>query len=178
MGYLSPQCQLALKDSFRLIHIKAKHLLVRRKQPADKAWYVYSGILKGFYQTRFTHQKIFAFWHDDEVIGNGTELFKQLRYPYSIWPITDCTLLEISYANIIDLLNQFPECHKINRLLLIETHEKAQERIRILLKKGHNRMEYEQFCLLHPYHHHLSDMDIASYMGISKSRLSNIKKGR
>ncbi|MGX5690340.1 Crp/Fnr family transcriptional regulator [Arcticibacter tournemirensis] len=174
LGYLSPGCRQALLQTITIRRVKAHKFLAKRGQQALPGWIQLSGISKGYFITRNQYQKIFAFWHTGEPVGRASLFLSQRECPCYIQCLSDSVFAELTYHQHKTIEKEFPEIAPINHLLIAEAAEKADIKNRIFSKDGYDR--YLKFCELHPYHFKLKSRDIASYLRISESRLSNLKR--
>ena len=142
---------------------------------SNKFVYVQNGILRTFQINEKSEEIIsgFTFPGDFDIVAYS--FFSRHVSKEAIVALTDCTLDEYYYN---DIINMITDDAKISNLIFsflsmyIETLE-----IRLFEMRNKNASQrYQTLCTNHPLHvDQIPDYLIASYLGISKERMSRIK---
>lgn len=108
-------------------------------------------------------------------IGAYSSLVTGQTNTINIQCLTDCQLLETSYAEFSALYPSYPQVETLSRKLS-ETYFVAKENREIAFIVSDARERYRQFRLAYPgLEQHVAQYHIASHLGISPTHLSRIR---
>ena len=149
--------------------------LIRQGESDTSLYVVVQGLLKAYYLTSDGKELIKSFIQPGEIIGSLTACYLGEKSTFSLVCLEDSKLLKIPFESLKSIENIQPEL----------SGEIIQSLVGLALKK--ERREYEFLCLSAPERYdllkqrspdlveHLTQNDIARYLGITPVALSRIK---
>lgn len=153
---------------------KGQHLLHMGDAVAS-IWRVQRGLLRMYYQSAKGLERNRSFHAEDHWLGAGTPPVAT-ESPYAIEALEDCTLVEVPYALLQDVLAQHPAVHGAVQDALDSIFARQNQRLSELLMLDATT-RYHAFLSLHGgmadrlrLHH------VASYLGITNVALSRIRR--
>lgn len=135
-----------------------------------------TGVVRGFYRTEQGSEYIKQFFTPNSIIGGYTSLITGKPNFIIQEALTDCTILVANYAAFIKLYDNHPDLERVGRIFAERYFvEKERKEIDTILYDAEKR--YELFKLKFPQmEQHVPQYHIASYLGISATQLSRIRK--
>jgi len=173
---VSPSCWDAVSACFTPTKLKKGEAFIAAGQSARKLGFLEKGIMRAYYRTpdgdtynkHFFLQPCFVGGFASLITGEPNQIIQEA--------LTSCELWVTDYLRFVKLYDQFPELERVARKLA-ETFfvQKEQREVDLVMLDAEKRYlklqltspELEQ--LIPQYH-------IASYLGISATQLSRIRK--
>jgi CRP/FNR family transcriptional regulator, anaerobic regulatory protein len=175
IGTLSEELKTALENELKPLSLPKDHFLLQPPQVSDQAYFILHGFAFSYILVE-GERKIEWFWKQNQLIISPLSFFEQKPAQEFIQLAEASELLCISYKSLLMLLDNFPEAHRINRIIMNKYFENSRQRIRDL----HRLNAYERFRRLVAYYPSVEQMvsqeAIASYLGITPQSLSRIKR--
>lgn len=135
-------------------------------------WLLEKGMAKGCYDDQYGKEHVTRFWKQGELMLLSYDRAAYIRADRIVL-LENSIVSTISYASIIFLYDRFAETAKLaSRILLNDRNLSEQRAFLCALPKGEAYLEFKR---LFPWQR-LLHKDIASYLDISRGRLSEIKR--
>jgi len=143
---------------------------------SDFLYVVQTGLLKAYYISEEGKESVKSFLTPGDVIGSLTAIYSKQKCSFSLLCLHDATLIRIPFSTLYDHTQDDPEIARSVVSILLEFAMKkerrefellclpAQERYTLLLERSPNITK------------HVTQNDIARYLGITPVALSRIKK--
>lgn len=155
--------------------IKGEHF-IKSSQYAKKIAFLEKGYFRGYYESPQSTEYNKHFFKAPCFIGGYASLITKSPTQISQQALTDCTIWEASYDNLTLLSLEYPKLNEMFRILAEQFFvQKEQREIELVLLNATQRYKIfqERFPTLEqliPQYH------IASYLGVSPTQLSRIRK--
>ncbi|HEU4496556.1 MAG TPA: Crp/Fnr family transcriptional regulator [Flavobacterium sp.] len=175
---LSEEDKAIFSSIAEVVAIKKKELLLSEGQVCRYDYFVLGGCMRSFYidENLIEHTMMFAvegWW-----TGNLKSFVKGLPSEFYLEAIEDTRLLRLRQANLEKLYASVPKFERYFRILLQNRLIATQDRVSSHLSVKASE-KYEQFCKKHPALEQRVPLKyIASYLGITPTYLSRIRKKR
>ena len=138
--------------------------------------YVLKGKVRTFYLDRNGHEHIVSFGVENWWVGDLSSFMSQAPADYDVQCLEKTEVVQFSYDQMEQLFRDLPKMERFFRLVLQNAYIKSQKRI----VRNHSlsaRERYLLFCEEYPEMvERFPQYMIASYLGITKEFLSNIRK--
>lgn len=156
--------------------LKKGDYFITSGQTAKEAAFLESGIVRGFYRNDDGNEYNKHFFVNPSLFGGFASLVTQTPSQIHQQALTDCNILVANYAQIQNLFDTCPDIERIVRIMAERFFiEKEQREIDLVLLDADKRYKIfqKEFSILEqqiPQYH------IASYLGITPTQLSRIRK--
>jgi CRP-like cAMP-binding protein len=163
-------------DSVKVIDVEAKHCLQRDGEAVTHHYFVVSGLVRLFYQTRDGKELNKAFYGENYIVGNLSAVILNEPSRFSAETLEPCKLIELPFNKLLSLYMHSPSWQKVFnhgcQMMLIRNERREAELLTMTAKQrflqfNRNFSEYQGRI---PQYH------IASYLGITPEALSTHKK--
>lgn len=174
---LSDSCINSLLDVSKILHVQNGEKIVKEGQFADKAYFIIKGCARAFY---LKEGKDITDWFafDNDFICSINSFYLDIPSPHYIEVLEPTVLLEISKKQIDILSTKYPEFDKLEKLVVIKTMLRLQQRI-VSVQFETAAQKYINLLNIRPdITQRVSLTYIASYLGITLETLSRIRKER
>jgi len=143
---------------------------------ADEYLYLEKGFMRSFAYTTEGDEVTTNFYLPGQMVFEASSFFNRTRSKEGIQALTDCEGWFLTYRALNDLFHGFPEFREFGRSMLVKGF--ADLKIRMLSMITETAEErYEQLLQDQPeIFQHASLKNIASYLGITDTSLSRIRK--
>ena len=143
---------------------------------ADEYLYLEKGFMRSFAYTTEGDEVTTNFYLPGQMVFEASSFFNRTRSKEGIQALTDCEGWFLTYKALNDLFHGFPEVREFGRSMLVKGF--ADLKIRMLSMITETAEErYEQLLQDQPeIFQHASLKNIASYLGITDTSLSRIRK--
>jgi CRP-like cAMP-binding protein len=161
---------------FREEKILKKDFYIREGQVASEMAFLKSGVIRAFYTSPEGIEYNKQFFTGPSIIGSYSSLISGGPSLFSQEALTDCELLAADYQQIVGLYDTCPDMERLARKFA-ENYFIANERkeIEIVLQQAEQR--YLHFRKRYPgLENQIAQYHIASYLGVSPTQLSRIRK--
>lgn len=156
--------------------LKKNEFFVREGEYAKQVGFLQEGIVRAFFLNKEGKEYNKQFFVAPSIIGAYTSLLTKQANKIAQQALTDCTILVVDYSNIEALYDQYHELERLGRKIAENYFlEKEQKELEMALLDADKRylLLREQFPQLEMS---VSQYHIASYLGITPTQLSRIRK--
>lgn len=165
------------KDLFLLSRPK-NHFLLQEFQFSRQAYFMLKGFALSFFFRKGT-RVISSFWNKDSIIVSPKSFFEQTPAVENIQLLEDSELLCISYESVQNILNEYPVIANFLSRAVVISHGHRNEKRIIEMVSLSAWERYRDLIKSYPdIEQKVSQEMIASYLGITPSSLSRMKKER
>jgi CRP-like cAMP-binding protein len=171
---ISGDCKKYLGSVIRNKVIEKREYILREGEICNKIGFIESGCLKS-YSTKGERDSNIWFWFTGDVFTSTTSFFEQEPSRNFIQAVTRTKFWYLTHDSLEYAYKNYPETNVVARILLQKYY--AMEVKRIELLKGTPALDRYKFLVeRHPeILENLNSTEIASYLDISKFRLSQIR---
>ncbi|HXS38449.1 MAG TPA: Crp/Fnr family transcriptional regulator [Flavipsychrobacter sp.] len=135
-----------------------------------------SGFLRGFIYDVDGNDVTISFYSKDTSAYDIFSFFKQVRSTENIQALTDCETWYMSYETMQESFHAIPEFREFGRLNLINNYGALKERMLSMIQETAEQ-RYVNLINSNPEILQIAPLkNIASYLGITDSSLSRIRK--
>ncbi|WP_286406055.1 Crp/Fnr family transcriptional regulator [Myroides marinus] len=172
---LTDQERELILASFETIQFKKKEYLLKAGEVCDFQAFVITGCCKVYILDSQGQEHIIYFAVEDWWLADLESYHTNSPSKFYIQALEDCEVLRISRDVKEPLYDKIPALERIYRVMLGQECVALQRRIINKLTMD-AAMEYEDFCKRYPsLLQRLTNIQIASYLGISQEFLSKIR---
>jgi len=178
LGYvhpLSPEAEAFLRERVISVSARKRKLLLKEGTVCNHIYFIVKGAVRGF---RREGQKDITTWIvvENELVTSIFSLDNPTPSIENIQALENSELLALTYEELGQLYELFPEFNLIARKLLQHYYADAEKRAFIArLTKAENK--YRNFLLMHPsLANRIPLKYIASYLGMTLETLSRVRK--
>lgn len=174
---LPSDCINSLLEVSKILEVQNGEEIVKEGQYADKAYFIIKGCARAYY---LKDGKDITDWFafDNDFISSINSFYLDIPSPHYIEVLEPSVLLEISKKHIDSLSNKYPEFDKLEKLVVIKTMLRLQQRI-VSVQFETASQKYINLLTIRPdIIQRVPLTHIASYLGITLETLSRIRKER
>ena len=165
-----------LQKSLKPVHLNKNEFFVREGEYADQIGFLRKGIVRAFFLNQEGKEYTKQFFVDSSIIGAYTSLLTKQPNQIAQQALTDCELLVTSFTELEKLYNKYHDMERLGRKIAeFYFIEKEQKEIEMALLEADKRylMFREKFPAIETI---IPQYYIASYLGISPTQLSRIRR--
>lgn len=167
-----------IAHSFRSMRLKKGELLVRENQISDDYLYLQQGLMRTFLYDLKGDEITTDFFTEDHVVFEVTSFFNRVRSEANIQAITDCFGFRISYKELNTLFHNKVAFRDFGRAILVKEFISSKKRNYGMINRTAEQ-RYQDLLLSRPkILQHAPLKYVASYLGITDSTLSRLRKKR
>lgn len=165
-----------LRNNFQQTHLSKNEVFAREGEYANQTGFLEAGIIRAFIRNPEGKEYTKQFFIGPSIIGAYTSLLT--KHPNRIiqQALTNCTIWKADYANIEQLYDRHHDLERLGRKIAEHYYiEKEKNLIEMTLLDADKRylILKERFPNIESY---IPQYYIASYLGISPTQLSRIRK--
>jgi CRP-like cAMP-binding protein len=165
-----------IADAFHPITIKEKEYLLEENQISNDYFYLESGLMRTFLCNVDGDEITIDFFTENNMVFEVTSFFNRMRSEAYIQAITECTGYRISYNELNTLFHSKPACREFGRAILVKEFISSQKRNYGMINRT-AKERYQHLLTTKPQIlKHAPLKYIASYLGITDSTLSRLRK--
>lgn len=167
---------IALQKCFKPLKLIKNEFFVRENEYAQTIGFLKKGIVRAFLINQDGKEYTKQFFIDDSIIGAYTSLLTKQPNKIAQQALTDCEILVADFSEIEKLYNKFHEVERVGRKIAeFYFLEKEQKEIEMALLDADKRylIMRERFPTIEAI---VPQYYIASYLGISPTQLSRIRR--
>ncbi len=171
---ISDDCKTYLSSVLRTKVIKKREYILREGEICNKIGFIEAGCLKS-YSSKSERDSNIWFWFSGEVFTSTSSFFEQSPSRNYIQAVTQTQFYYLTHDALEHVYKTYPETNIVARILLQKYY--AMEVSRMELMKGLPALQRYKFLIdKHPeVLENLNNTEIASYLDISRFRLSQIR---
>jgi CRP-like cAMP-binding protein len=165
-----------IEGLFSEITIAKGDYFVRNGEVALKIGFLKSGVLRAFYTNRHGKEYNKHFFLQNSLVGAYSSLISGKENRIAQQALTDCTIIVADYKKLTELYNLYPDFERFSRkyaeLSFVQKENRELEIVLLDADKRYSifRKQFPNLDQIIPQYH------IASYLGISPTQLSRIRK--
>lgn len=172
-----------LKEIAHLEHYPKGHKILTPGEMCNKSWYIKKGVAKMYYYVWVPDKKndkimverevITCFLKEKDTLNCVDSFFGREPAKFYIAPIEDCTLYTITKENFDKCYEHFPEMEQVARDIILGYKQRSDLKVKILSLNAEARFDefHSNFDTKR-----LSISDLVSYLHVSRSHLSRVRK--
>jgi CRP-like cAMP-binding protein len=166
--------QLTEKSEF--IEIGKNELLIKENKISDKSYFLEAGFIRSYTFSSNGEEVTTNIFSAPCIVNDFLSFFKKQPSRENFQTLTECTLWWMSYQDVQTYFHTIPEFREFGRLLLVNNYSLLHERmIGMIQDTAENR--YLKLIKTHSdIFQNVPLKIIASYLGITDSSLSRIRK--
>ena len=165
-----------LKKCFKPLQLNKNDFFVRESEYAQQIGFLKKGVVRAFFLNQEGKEYNKQFFVDSSIIGAYTSLLTKQPNKIAQQALTDCEILVANYREMEKLYYKFHDLERLGRKIAeFYFLEKEQKEIEMALLDADKRylIMRERFPTIETM---VPQYYIASYLGISATQLSRIRK--
>lgn len=171
---LSHDLEAMLINSFEPGKIKKGKILLHEGEVCRNLWFLSDGLLRSYHHIGDKEITCRIMFTNHIVIAPGS-FFKQTPATESIEALTDCIVVTLSFVNLQNIYEKFPEFNYHTRLITEDYFYKQEQRLYML--RRHNAADKYNYFLKN-YGDYLKEIPqkyIASFLNIARETFSRTR---
>jgi CRP-like cAMP-binding protein len=154
---------------------KGDYLLVEGKV-CNEYCFVVQGFMRAYTYDHEGNDVSTGFYGDNQVVCELFSFFKRLPARENIQLLTDCHLLYITFEQLNMIFHALPAFREFGRMILVNSYAQLKQRMLGMIQQTAEQ-RYEALIQTNPaIFQHAPLKNIASYLGITDTSLSRIRK--
>jgi len=152
------------------------HVLLEPNVVADEYIFVKNGLVRSYTIDINNEEVTTGFFGERQIAVNLHSFFKRVPSKETFYCLSDLQGYSITFAKVQEAFHGLPEFREFGRMMLINAYSRLKEE---MLAGLHKTAEQRYIELLQTNPHlfmHAALKDVASYLGITDSSLSRIRK--
>lgn len=167
-----------IAGSFHPLQLKKGELLVRENQISDDYFYLKKGLMRTFLYDLKGNEITTDFFTENNVVFEVTSFFNRVRSEANIQAITACFGFRISYHELNALFHNTVAFRDFGRAILVREFISSKKRNYGMINRTAEQ-RYQDLLFSKPKILQHSPLKyVASYLGITDSTLSRLRKKR
>jgi CRP-like cAMP-binding protein len=167
---------LEIANSFHPLRLKKGELLVTENQISSDYFYLQQGLMRTFLYDLKGNEITTDFFIENNVVFEVTSFFNRVRSEANIQAITDCFGFRISYEELNTLFHNKVAFRDFGRAILVKEFISSKKRNYGMINRTAEQ-RYQDLLFSKPKILQHSPLKyIASYLGITDSTLSRLRK--
>jgi len=172
---LSPAVSDELLRRSRKQNLPKHYLLHKDNEVCEKIYFIEKGLARWYYYSEDGKDITDSFGLENSFITAFDSFFQRKPSRYLIELLEDSTVYSMSYGDLDQLFEKFPEVQRVSRLILIQILEQLLDK-NAALQFNNARQRYRFITEKHPdLLQRVSLGHIASFLGITQETLSRIR---
>ncbi len=165
-----------IADRFTHKIIPKNQFLLTEGKISDEYLFLEKGYMRAFAHDLDGNEVSTNFCSSGQVVFEVSSFFNRTRSKENIQALTDCVGWYISYAQLNDLFHTLPEFREFGRSVLVKGFAELKTRMLAMITETAEE-RYEALLKTNPeIFQHAPLKQIASYLGITDTSLSRIRK--
>jgi CRP-like cAMP-binding protein len=154
---------------------KGDHLLVEGKV-CNEYCFLVQGFMRAYTYDHAGNDVSTGFYGDNHVVCELFSFFKRLPAQENIQALTDCHLLYITFEQLNMIFHAMPAFREFGRMILVNSYAQLKQRMLGMIRQTAEQ-RYAALIQTNPaIFQHAPLKNIASYLGITDTSLSRIRK--
>lgn len=160
---------------FKERSIKKGEFFLAEGQVCRQVGFITKGLMR-YYINQEGEEKIYDFAQENNFVSNYESLIPQAPSTKNIQAIEDCTILQLSLADLQEFYKSIREGERFGRLVIEQVFIQTLQDLSSFYAET-PEYRYEKFIRKHPdLQQRISQYHIASYVGVKPQSLSRIRK--
>ncbi|UII21494.1 Crp/Fnr family transcriptional regulator [Fulvivirga ligni] len=168
----------ALLDLFTPVSMEKQFHFAREGEYCKKLCFIQEGIMRAYYRNPKGEEFNKLFFVNPAIVGGYSSLITGNKNMINIQCLTECTLLQANFQDILDLYEEFPLVERLNRIIAEDFFVKKERREMTLVMNDASE-RYKIFKEEYPQlENQIAQYHVASYLGVTPTQLSRIRAKR
>jgi CRP-like cAMP-binding protein len=175
-GLMNTQIAASVSEKFRSKEILKNELFLKEGKISDTYFFLEKGFMRAFAIDPDGNEVTTGFYAPNSVVFEVSSFFNRTRSKENIQALTDCEGWFITYEELNELFHSLPAFREFGRSVLVRGYSTLKARmLSVITEPAEDR--YKQLLQTHPeIFQHAQLKHIASYLGITDTSLSRIRK--
>lgn len=163
-------------NQFEFLESQKNELLLEENKISKETHFLESGFIRSFTFDNNGNEVTTNIFSAPCFVNDFLSFFKQQPTKENIQTLTNCRLWKMSFQAVQSNFHSYPEFREFGRMMLVTNYSILQDRMLGMIKHtAENR--YSKLMKLHPHiFQNVPLKIIASYLGITDTSLSRIRK--
>jgi CRP-like cAMP-binding protein len=164
-------------EHFQPMHIPKNEFFIKAGRPCNNYLFLDSGFIRAFTHDLEGNEVTTEFYNSNQVVFEVGSFFQQTISKESFQALEDCAGWFISFDQLNFLFHSIPEFREFGRMVLVKGYISFKQRTLSLINETAEQ-RYETLINTRPVIFQKAPLKhIASYLGITDSSLSRIRRG-
>lgn len=172
---ISEPFRQAIVKAFTPLSLPRYYMLLEAPRVSEHAYFLDEGLAMSYTFVKGKKQ-VEWLWKPGQIMLSAKSFFEQVPATEFIQLRDHSELLCISYHNAMNLLNNFPEAQIMYRIVMNDYYQQSRQRTRDMQHLSAVERYQKLIVEVPGVEQHITQEDVASYLGITPQSLSRIKK--
>ncbi len=171
---ISEALETALIKSFKPKQIKKGIMMLQEGNICENLWFLADGLLRSFH-TMGNREITSRIMFTNHIVISPGSFFTQTPATEAIEALTDCTVATLSFENLQQIYEKFPEFNYHTRLITEQYFYKQEQRLYMLRK--HDALSRYKYFLEHysAFLQAIPQKQVASFLNMNPETLSRTR---
>lgn len=161
---------------FKVKELSKNDLLLKEGKICSIYGFVEEGFLRAYTHDVDGNDITTAFYKENQVVCELFSFFKKVPSGENIQAVTDCHLLYITFDELQTVFHNMPEFREFGRTILVNAYAQLKQRMLSMIRETADQ-RYAHLLQTNPdIFQHVPLKNIATYLGITDTSLSRIRK--
>jgi CRP-like cAMP-binding protein len=175
-GLVQPKTAEEIATKFELKEIQKNEYFLKEGKISNEYLFLASGFMRAFAYDTEGNEVTTNFYSDKQVVFEVASFFNRTPARENIQAISDCLGWSITYDKLNKLFHDLPEFREFGRHILVRGFAALKTRMLAMITETAEQ-RYEHLLKNNPeIFQHAQLKHIASYLGVTDSSLSRIRK--
>ncbi len=166
----------AVVEKFELFELPKHQLLITENKQAKDTFILESGFVRSFTHDNLGNEVTTNLFSPVCFVNDFLAFFKQQPSSENFETLTPCVFWKMSYQHVQESFHNIPEFREFGRMMLVTNYSILQNRMLGMIKDT-AETRYLKLMKQHPaVFQHVPLKIIASYLGVTDTSLSRIRK--
>jgi CRP-like cAMP-binding protein len=173
---MPPQKAEEIISCFKEKEISKNEFFLKEGKICSSYGFVENGFLRSYTHDVDGNDITIAFYKENQVVCELFSFFKKVPSRENIQAITDCKLLYITFDELQNIFHNMPEFREFGRTILVNAYAQLKQRMLAMIQETAEQ-RYSNLLQTNPdIFQHVPLKNIATYLGITDTSLSRIRK--
>ncbi|MBS9463004.1 Crp/Fnr family transcriptional regulator [Flagellimonas sp. 389] len=165
-----------IANTFHFTKIKKDNLFLKENEISDDYFYLEKGLMRVFLYDLDGNEITMDIFTENNIVFEITSFFNRVKSESNIQALTDCIGYRISYEELNKLFHDKPAFRDFGRAILVKEFIASKKRNYAMINQTAEQ-RYQHLLTSRPeILKHVPLKFIASYLGVTDSTLSRIRK--
>ncbi len=165
-----------IANAFHFAKIEKNSLFLKENEISDDYFYLQNGLMRVFLYDLEGNEITTDIFTDNNIVFEITSFFNRVKSETNIQAITDCTGYRISYEELNKLFHDKPTFRDFGRAILVKEFIASKKRNYAMINQTAEQRYHHLLTSKPEIVKHVPLKYIASYIGVTDSTLSRIRK--
>ncbi len=173
---ISSQLAEKLVLDFNYYLLAKNSILIKENSIVKQTYFLESGYIRSFVIDHFGNEVTTNIYFYPCFVNDFSSFFKQIPAKQNFHAITECKIWTMSFENVEKNFHNSPEFREFGRLLILNHYDLVCERVLSMIKDNAEIRYYKLLSKHKEIFKFIPLKIIASYLGITDTSLSRIRK--